>query len=530
MTQVFISYSRKDLAFVERLAKDLKGAGLEVWYDLSGLEVGQRWGSEIQKAIRKSKYILIILSPASARSEWVEREVLFASNRKLKVVPVLYKSCELPMWAVNLHYIDLQGKGYEIHLPEVLKVLGVREERAAGKMEAFSEIPLAQAAPEKPEALAIEPEEEKIKPAGLTNVQETGEKNTLGIVENVVPSKLSPRKIKVSLVWMIVPVAALVITAVIAFLVLRANGMLGPIQPYVSPVPTRVPMPTETQAPPTITPVPTRPPRPTETKLPTATLGIGSIWTRPADGMVMVYVPAGDFTMGDTADQALGECQKFRNDCQRDWFTDEEPPHTVSLDSYWIDRTEVTNAMYAQCVKDGDCQAPSSLESNSRSSYYGDPQYNDYPVIFVFWNRANAYCQWAGARLPTEAEWEKAARKTDGRTYPWGEDAPTCSLANFSSCAGDTTAVGSNPSGASPYGALDMAGNVWEWVNDGYDAAYYGNSPLSNPRGPASGEYRVLRGGAWNDNEDLLRSTNRFRFTPVYADSNLGFRCSRSLP
>ena len=129
MTQVFISYSRKDLAFVEHLAKDLIAAGLEVWYDQSRLEVGQRWGSEIQKAIRKSKYIVTVLSPNSVKSEWVEREILFASNRKLKVVPLLYKPCELPMWCVNLNTIDVQGKSYDSHLPEILKVLGVRSSK-----------------------------------------------------------------------------------------------------------------------------------------------------------------------------------------------------------------------------------------------------------------------------------------------------------------------------------------------------------------------------------------------------------------
>jgi formylglycine-generating enzyme required for sulfatase activity len=316
-------------------------------------------------------------------------------------------------------------------------------------------------------------------------------------------------------------VVALASLAVIALLVMRSSGMLGPLKPYVNPMPTDTPALT-------ITPVPTRSPLPTETAIPTPTPGIGSTWIRPADAMMMVYVPPGEFRMGDTADQALAECQKSKNYCERDWFSDEEPPHTVRLDAYWIDQTEVTNAMYTQCVSDGDCQPPYSLRSNTRDNYYGISQYADYPVIYVDWNRAEAYCRWARARLPTEAEWEKAARGTDGRTYPWGNEVPACSQANYFNCIADTAAVGSYLSGASPYGALDMAGNVWEWVNDWYGDTYYKDSPESNPQGPSSGSYRVLRGGSWFNNDYYLRSALRNMDGPAGIHDKVGFRCSRS--
>ena len=225
----------------------------------------------------------------------------------------------------------------------------------------------------------------------------------------------------------------------------------------------------------------------------------------------MVFVPAGEFTMG--------------SDDGRD---DEKPAKKIDLDAYWIDKFEVTNAQYALCVADGTCRQPSSLSSRTRESYYGDPDYDRYPVILVNWSQADAYCAWAGGRLPTEAEWEKAARGTDARTYPWGDAAPTCSLANFggtSGCVGDTTAVGSYPAGASPYGAMDMAGNVWEWVADWYGEDYYRSKVIDNPTGPTNGSYRVLRGGSWASNEGLVSSLYRGWGAPTGNWNGDGFRC-----
>jgi len=236
--------------------------------------------------------------------------------------------------------------------------------------------------------------------------------------------------------------------------------------------------------------------------LPTSTQVL-TIATRVSekDGMTMVYVPAGEFEMGS-----------------EDGNPDEQPVHTVYLDPYWIDQTEVTNTQYKLCVQAETCEAPSG-------EYYNDSDYADHPVVGVDWYDANNYCTWAGRRLSTEAQWEKAARGTDARTYPWGVGID-CNKASYFDCKDITTPVGSHPEGASPYGALDMAGNVWEWVADWYDESYYRNSSTSNPTGPASGDYRILRGGAWDTYGRNLRASYRFWYEEDLRFNSFGFRCA----
>jgi len=248
--------------------------------------------------------------------------------------------------------------------------------------------------------------------------------------------------------------------------------------------------------------------------------------------MVMVYVPPGEFQMGSTEDEVdavMELCEDYYGfSCGRGWFESELPAHTVALDGFWIDRTEVTNAQYARCVAAGACDPPVSSSSYARDSYYGDSGYEDYPVILVSWWQAEAYCAWAGGRLPTEAEWEYAARGPEGRRYPWGDAFDGSRLNNRSDADGydDTAPVGSYPSGASWCGALDLAGNVYEWVADWYGT--YPSGRQVNPTGPPGGEYRVVRGGSWHIASYDVRSAYRFRWDPDVTNLDVGFRCARS--
>jgi formylglycine-generating enzyme required for sulfatase activity len=202
---------------------------------------------------------------------------------------------------------------------------------------------------------------------------------------------------------------------------------------------------------------------------------------------------------------------------------DELPIHTINLSNYYLDIYEVTNLRYRKCVEASECTEPVNILRYANTAY-------DYsPVVYVDWFQAKAYCEWRGGRLPTEAEWEKAARGTDGRTYPWGENVD-CFRANYAGCVADVVIVGSYLSGVSPYGIHDMAGNVWEWTSDWYREDYYSdsNTGASNPQGPLDGDFRVVRGGAWNDDVIHVRSANRSMYNPVGSNHGLGFRCAVS--
>jgi formylglycine-generating enzyme required for sulfatase activity len=246
-------------------------------------------------------------------------------------------------------------------------------------------------------------------------------------------------------------------------------------------------------------------------------LEIGSTQVNQVDDAELVFVPAGEFTMGK-----------------------EDSIHPVYLDDFWIYKREVTNKMFADFLDEFGNQTEGGRVwllatlvnevhiHQSDEGWQADAGFEVHPVVYVTWYGARAYCNWVGGRLPTEAEWEKAARGTDGRTFPWGEGI-NCSFANFYGCSdSETVPVGSFPRGASPYGALDMAGNAWEWVADWFDWNYYQYTQYENPLGPDHGIVRVLRGGSWESAPEMLAASFRLSREPTYPSDRFGFRCVQS--
>jgi formylglycine-generating enzyme required for sulfatase activity len=527
--RVFLCHSAKDKAAVRELYQTLRSeAWIDPWLDEEKLLPGQDWHEEIEKAVEGTDVVIVLLSKQSVSQEgYVQRELKLALDvadekpeNTIFIIPLRLDDCPAPRRLRGWHYVDYFPASRKPWVIErLLSSLKVRAEtlgiKVAEREKPKKEPPVSPQEEKAPEVKVVsrKPFTKLLEPSALSPKQTP----PVGRVSN--PTKpIAPKKLAYGF-WGI-GLLALILVGI------GLNSLLKN-----PPVATATDSPTP--KPPTFTSVPfTKTPTPTKTTIPTPTLGIGSTMTGEK-GETLVYVPAGEFTMGS----------ENGND-------DEKPVHTVYLDAFWIDQTEVTNKQYQACVDAGTCEPPSSSSSYSHPSYYGNSEFDSYPVLNVNWDKANRYCEvWAGGDLPTEAQWEKAASWDEDnqtkRVYPWGNGFDGMKV-NFcdKNCAFDwadknvddryaeTAPVGSFPDGRSPYEVYDMAGNVWEWVNDYYQSDYYaalGNS-ASNPVGPESGENRVLRGGSWNDFDNLVRSALRYWNDPTVTSYNFGFRCARSFP
>ena len=457
MGHIFISYSHKDTVYAHKLASALQKKGLEVWID-ERLDYGSQWPHEIQKQLDACSAFIVIMSPRSFASEWVQSELQRAKRKLKPVFPMLLEGDEPWLSVESTQYYDVR-KG---NMPDEKFFSAI--ERVAS---------------------------DRVTDAGLS----------------VSTPEASPSLRKLGM-KIGIPLAIVGVLAVLFVFVIpplfdnnspEENSTLTNLPPVSTSTAESHPIlesPTE---------APAQEPEPAPV-------------TESEDfiddqGVPMRFVPAGEFEMGSNSSS----------------FVEERPAHTVYLDDYYIDTYEVTNAHYKACVDTGVCQPPQEISSATRSRYYGNPEYDNFPVVYVDWDMAVTYCEWRGANLPTEAQWEKAARGSDGRSYPWG-DTIDAILANYNYSIGDTTPVGNYKDGKSPYSTYDMTGNVWEWVADWYSETYYQVSPPSNPQGPETGEYRVLRGGSWTDDEQFVRTFTRgWNDLTQFYFVGFGFRCAKDV-
>lgn len=494
--KVFLCHASTDKPKVRDLYRYLKRRGIQPWFDEEHLVGGQDWQVEIPKALATSDAIIICLTKNSVDKEgYIQKEIKFALDKALEMpegriflIPVKFEECEVPFSLSRYQWVDLTIESGYAKMMKALKFRASQLERSTVEVSKndIEEENLARDKKEREttERAERERKEKELREKQAREAREKAKRETEKKEEK--PVTVKPKTGSQITYWF-----GGFIVLVLGIIFLSSLNNL-PSTPQSTPENTQTqeidtPQNTVEQSmaatlQSTATSAHTL--LPTDAFTPTPELGIGSTIISEKDGMVMVYVPEGEFTMGTDSG-----------------YSYEGPAHQVFLDSFWIDRTEVTHDQYAKCVQEGEC--------------YGD-LYNvdflNYPVRNVDWSDAENYCKWADRRLPTEAEWEKAARGTDARIYPWGDNDPACQYANIPACSNnDYMPVGSFLDGMSPYGAYDLIGNAWEWVADWYSESYYIISPDKNPTGPTGGKHRVLRGGSYNQ---LVESTSRNWFNP----------------
>jgi formylglycine-generating enzyme required for sulfatase activity len=463
MGHVFISYSHKDTDYAHRLAENLQNMGLEAWVD-ERLDYGSQWPQELQKQLDNCSGFILIMSSHSYASDWVQSELQRAKRKLKPIFPLLLEGDEPWLSVESTQYYDVRGE----KLPDA---------------EFYSDI--------KRVLEALDGQGEQMAADGVQ--KSDGSK-----------SSARPSKSRNAIYVAILAGVAVLVVAMISLIRLNLSESSTPPPGDNVTSPASTPATNETE---TINPGPTSPANSTEAEPAPGNSDPAKI--TDAKGVPMVLVPAGEFIAGSNSG-----------------YENERPAHKVYLDDFYIDQYEVTNALYKACVVEGACQPPDKTGSFTRGNYYGNYEYDNYPVLFVSWENARAYCQWRGMDLPTEAQWEKAARSDDARLYPWGDNIHP-DYANYNDYVGDTVEVGSYEAGKSPYGAYDMAGNAWEWVADWYSETYYLDGPTNNPAGPESSEYKVLRGGSWHDDEMSVTTSNRgWNQLEYFENMDFAFRCA----
>ena len=520
---IFISYRRKDISWALAVYQYLTSQKYDVFFDFSSLSSGD-FEQIIVSNIRARAHFILVLTPTaldrcSQPGDWLRREIETAVDEKRNIIPLLFDGFNFGSPAI---IEKLTGKLDAIPRYNALDIpSGYFMEAMERLRRRYLNIPLeAVTHPVSTQVRKVVQEEQIAADKAL-------EQNKDDIDELIKPAEEKPVGPKQPQITKSTPLpfgsrgagktpnlrtygigAGILLIATLGIFgissLFRNFGKETAIPTLTSQLVSTSTLTSVLATQPLLVPANTETPI-----LPTSvpTLGIDSTLVSAQDGMTLVYVPAGEFTMGSN-----------------DGVSDEGPVHQVFLDAFWIDQTEVTNAMYIKCADAGVCQEPTNKVSAKNINYYRNTPFNNYPVIYVDWTMAKTYCSWAGRRLPGEAEWEKAARGDEGRTYPWGDDSPNSNLLNYNNIVADTSSVKSYESGKSIYGAYDMSGNVWEWVSSLYLPYPYdindGREDLS------AGGDRVHRGGSFYDNDSFVYSAKRDKGDPGFVSFNLGFRCA----
>ncbi len=562
--KVFLCHAHSDKDQVRELYLRLKKDGVDAWLDKEKLLAGADWEYEIRKAVRESDVVVVCHSTQFNQKGFRQKEVKIALEEadllpkgEIFIIPARLEECDVLDDLKRFHWVDLfETDGYE----RLMRALRTRADKIGATLQVKRSF-LPKLSPTQPKIGKPETSHSK-----LEEKREAAPQPQAG--------KPKPETAKLFSKFNKQTVIGLISAAVIILVVLSSKIWIKP--PFVPSATTQAALDSATNQV-TSTPCGTAsgnwdvyvvqsgdtlfsiavahdvsleeltaincmggnnqiqvgtqllvPKTDSIALVPTLTATISPLPTEITDakGVSMVLVPEGKFTMGINLYETIALCKYYYwsseiCDQKSSTYADQTPPHQVDLDAYYIDKYEVTNSQYESCVSGGVCSLPERISSGSRDIYYGNPTYGNYPVL-VNWGQATTFCDWRDARLPTEAEWEKAARGIDERVFPWG-DAINCENVNFSNCGGsmNTLPVGSYEKGKSPYGIYDMAGNFSELVSDWYDHDYYQQSPLDNPTGPSTGEFHIIRGGGNGNFGYILTSVYR------QVGDVAGFRCAK---